>query len=66
MILVEQIERRVLADRSAFIVRGVEMKDLPSLHEAQVALDEALSAEPKKVESVDSEQFRIRRVLGVA
>lgn len=64
--LVEQIERRVLADRSAFIVRGVEMTDLPSLTEAQKALDEALAAEPKRVQSVDSQQFRLRAALGVA
>lgn len=65
VLLVEQVERRVLADRSGLIARGA-VEDLPTLHEAQYRLDEVLAAEPVPVQRVDSEQFRLRRALGVA
>ena len=67
--LLEQLERRVLADRSAVLTasftRGQEL-DLPNVADAQRELDEMLAAEPRVVESVDSQQFRMRAALGVA
>ena len=65
VLLVEQTERRVLADRTGLIARGVG-EDLPALYTAQERLDEALAAEPVPVQAVDSEQYRLRVALGVA
>jgi hypothetical protein len=44
----------------------VSVRTLPTLAEAQESLDEALTAEPKRLEAVDSEQMELRRALGVA
>jgi hypothetical protein len=41
-------------------------EDLPTLAEVQDRLDDALSAEPEQLESVDSEQMELRRAMGVA
>lgn len=65
VLLVEQTERRVLADRGGLIARGVA-EDLPALNEAQARLDEALASEPVAVQSVDSNEYRLRVALGVA
>jgi hypothetical protein len=58
-------ERQALADRQGLIARGVS-EELPTLAEVQTRLDDALAAEPKVLESVDSEQMELRRAMGVA
>jgi hypothetical protein len=65
VLLLDKWERQALADRQGLISRGVS-EDLPTLAEAQESLDEALTAEPKRLEAVDSEQMELRRALGVA
>lgn len=54
-----------MADRQGLIARGV-VEDLPSLFDAHARFDEALNAEPKQLEAVDSEQMELRRAMGVA
>ena len=54
-----------MADRQGLLANGVR-KELPTLAEAQRRLYEALVAEPKVLESVDSEQMELRRAMGVA
>jgi hypothetical protein len=65
VLLLDQWERQTLADRQALLSQGIG-DDLPTLVQAQVRLDEALAAEPKRLEAVDSEQMELRRALGVA
>jgi hypothetical protein len=65
VLLLDKWERQALADRQGLISRGFG-EDLPTLAEAQESLDEALTAEPKRLEAVDSEQMELRRALGVA
>jgi hypothetical protein len=65
VLLLDQWERQTLADRQALLSQGIG-DDLPTLVQAQTRLDEALAAEPKRLEAVDSEQMELRRALGVA
>jgi len=65
VLLLDQWERQTLADRQGLLANGVR-KELPTLAEAQRRLYEALVAEPKVLESVDSEQMELRRAMGVA
>lgn len=68
VLLVEQLERQVLADRQIaalqFVMSG-EGGDLPTLAESVAQFDEALVAAPQPAD-VDDEQMRLRRALGVA
>ena len=67
VLLVEQLERQVLADRQIAALQAVisgKGGDLPTLTEARGQLDAALEADPIPV-GVDDEQMRLRRALGV-
>ncbi len=69
MLLLDQMERQVLADRqvaAVFMAAGGKDVDLPSLVEQRRLLDEALVDEPRAVSQADSEQMELRRALGVA
>lgn len=66
VLVVEQFERQLLADRTGLVARGVTDEDLPTMRAAQAKLDDLLAAEPQPVQSVDSEQYRLRQALGVA
>jgi hypothetical protein len=63
--ILEQLERQVLADRQGLIARGVG-KDLPFFPTERDALMERLAAEPVTVTQVDSEEQQLRRALKVA
>lgn len=70
LLLIEQLERRVLADRQALIARGVS-EQLPEFQVEQAALDARLVAEPTvtpaehfSVEQI--EKLEELRALGVA
>lgn len=68
VLLLDQLERQVLADRQIAaleIVMSGEGGDLPTLVEARERFYEALNADPQPV-GVDDEQMRLRRALGVA
>lgn len=63
MLLVEQLERQVLA----FIAAGRwSADDVPHLAVHRRRFDEALAAEPPTLTVVDQEQLELRRALGVA
>ena len=69
MLLVEQLERHVLADRQAAAVlmaAGAKDVKLPDLAEKRALLDAALVQEPRRLTVVDIEQWELRRALGVA
>jgi hypothetical protein len=58
-----------LADRhvaAVLIAAGAKDVTLPTFHDQRALFDEALTAEPKVLEAVDSEQMELRRALGVA
>lgn len=68
MLLVEQVERQALADRQAaasLIAGGAKDVDMPEVAERRALLEASLTEEPR-VLSVDSEQWELRRALGVA
>ena len=68
MVLVEQIERRTLADRQALLSRGVT-ENLPTLGAEQDAFDAWLCEEPKpraELSPAELEQLELRIALGVA
>ena len=68
MLLVEQLERRVLADRQALLARGV-VEGLPSPGAEQANFDAWLQAEPEAVAELtpaDIEKRDELRALGVA
>lgn len=67
--LLDQLERQTLADRhvaAVFMAAGAEGVDLPTLMEQRRLLDDALVADLKPADEVDSEQMELRRALGVA
>lgn len=69
MLLLDQVERLVLADRhvaAVLLAAGAKDVTLPTFAERRLVFDEALTAEPKRLEAVDSEQMELRRALGVA
>jgi hypothetical protein len=68
VLLLEALERQVLADRqvaAVFIAARAEGVDLPSFAEQRARFDAALVAEPVAVQ-VETEQQELRRMLGVA
>ena len=68
MLLVEQLERRVLADRQALIARGIG-ENLPTRGVEQANLDSWLVEEPKPLERLspaELEKLDELRALGVA
>jgi hypothetical protein len=68
VLLAEQLERQVLADRQIAalqLVMAGEGGDLPTLPEAMQRFDEALTADPQPV-GVDDDDMRLRRALGVS
>ncbi len=69
LLLLERLERQVLADRQIAalqLVMSGEGGDLPTLQETREAFDAALVAEPQQGTQVDAEQMELRRALGVA
>lgn len=71
VLLLDQMERQVLADRQvAAVLMAAGAKDvrLPSLAEKRAEFDEALAAEPKPsaVSLLSDEQRELREALGVA
>jgi hypothetical protein len=72
VLLLDQLERQVLADRhvaAVLMTAGAEGVELPTLYERRAAFDVALVADPVApavVSEVDSEQMELRRALGVA
>lgn len=69
VVLLDQLERHVLADRHvAAVLMAAGQKDvtLPDLAEKRAVFDAALVEEPKVLAAVDSEQWELRRALGVA
>lgn len=69
MLLIEQLERNVLADRhvaAVFMAAGAKDVTLPVLQEKRQLFDAALVEEPKVLSVVDSERWELRRALGVA
>ncbi len=72
MILLDNLERQVLADRqvaAVFIAARAEGVNMPSFHEERVKFDAALVADPQDrlpTSQVDVEQTELRRALGVA
>lgn len=68
VLLVEQLERQVTADRqvaAVFIAAGAKKVELPQLPEQRRLLEAALVEEPRVLTSVDSKQMELRRALGV-
>jgi hypothetical protein len=68
LLQVEQIERRVLADRQALIARGLS-ENLPTFGVEQAAFNEWLVSEPERLEPMTVEQVEkseLLRSLGVA
>lgn len=68
MLRVEQLERRVLADRQALLSRGVT-EGLPTLEREQEAFDDWLLGEPPTVAAMTPEQLERHEelvALGVA
>jgi hypothetical protein len=69
VLLLDELERQVLADRhvaAVLMAAGAKDVTLPSLQEQRQLFDAALSAEPTPLTAVDSEQMELRRALGVA
>lgn len=67
VLIVEAVERQVLADRQVAALQAVmsgEGGDLPTVQEAVNFVDAALLAEPVAV--ADDEQSRLRRALGLS
>jgi len=64
------LERQVLADRQIVAVLNAsghyEERPLPTIAEQRALLDAALVEEPRTLTVVDSEQWELRRALGVA
>lgn len=64
------LERQVLADRQIVAVLNAsgryEERPLPTIVEQRALLDAALVEEPRALTVVDSEQWELRRALGVA
>lgn len=68
VLLVEQLERQVLADRQIAalqLVMSGQGGDLPTLPDVLTKFDEALLALPAAA-GADDEQLRLRRALGVS
>lgn len=68
-LLVEKLEAAVLTERqvcAALLASGRYEVEMPSLHQARVDFDAALTAPPAVAQVVDLEQWQLRRVLGVA
>lgn len=69
MLLLEQLERNVLADRqvaAVFMAAGSKDVQLPQLQEQRAVFDAALVEVPKPGKKIDAEQLELRRALGVA
>lgn len=70
VLLLDQLERLLLADRHVVAVLRAAGHDipLPTYQERRELFDAALVSEPKpaKADEVDSEQMELRRALGVA
>lgn len=70
MVLLDNLERRVLADRqvaAVYIAARAEGVEMPSLPEERAKFDAALVETPRQVVTgVNSEQSELRRALGVA
>jgi hypothetical protein len=67
-VLVERLERQTLADRqiAATLIASGRGADMPDMRAQRAAFDAALVEEPAPVTLVDSEQWELRRALGVA
>ncbi len=68
VVLLDERERQVLADRQGLIARGTT-EGLPSFRAEVQRIDEALAAEPQAVDpakQISPEQMELRRALGVA
>jgi hypothetical protein len=65
VLLLDQWERQTLADRQG-CSPAVSATTCRRWSRRRTRLDEALAAEPKRLEAVDSEQMELRRALGVA
>jgi hypothetical protein len=68
-ILLERLERRVMADRqAALLVAALGGRvSVPTFEQERQRFDEALCAQPQPVEPMDREQWELRQVLlGVA
>ncbi len=68
MVLLDERERQVLADRQGLIARGAT-EGFPSFRAEVQRIDEALAAEPRAVDpskQISPEQMELRRALGVA
>lgn len=71
MVLLDQLEAQVLADRqvvAALVAGGYRdpQEGLPSVHEQRERLDAALVEEPKALAPADLERLELLKVLGVA
>jgi hypothetical protein len=70
VMLLDQLERQVLADRhvaAVLMAAGAQDVPLPDFTEERARLDAALTEEPATVAShVEVEQLELRRALGVA
>lgn len=70
MLLLENLERQVLADRhvaAVFVAAGDKDTKLPTFAEQRQLFDAALAEEPKPaLGGVDAEQMELRQALGVA
>jgi hypothetical protein len=68
VLLVEQLERRVLADRQALVARGVS-EDLPTPGVEQARFDEFLTSEQRRPEAMTEAEIARNEeltALGVA
>ena len=65
VLILDQLERQMLADRQALIASGVR-DDLPNLPQVQESLDARLHAEPEPMAPVDYERLELLQALGVA
>lgn len=68
MLLLDQLERQVLADRhvaAVLMAAGAKDVKLPVLHEQRELFDAALVEEPSPTKQISTEQMELRRALGV-
>jgi hypothetical protein len=68
VLLLDRIERQVLADRqvaATFLTAGAKGVTLPDFEERRALFDAALVEEPRE-RLIDSDQMELRRALGVA
>ena len=69
VLLVDQLERQVLADRqvaATLLAAGASGVELPDVADKRRLFDAALVEEPRPVTPIDDEQWELRRALGVA